>query len=330
MERSMARSYLSGGRPSRRYHRAHGLGNDYLVLDEGFGLPMTDARARLLCDRHRGVGSDGVLLATRPQKGADAAVRIFNPDGSEAEKSGNGVRIFAAWCYARRRFDRKKPIVIETLGGRVRARLQKRLAEGVLLTVEMGRASFLMRDLPMLAPDGRPAAADATWVGRPLGIGERSIAATCLSVGNPHAVLVGAPCDEKNLAELGPLVENHAQFPHRVNMQLCEVLDRRRVRALVWERGAGPTLASGSSACAVAAAGVESGRLDADVELEVVMPGGRLWVRVGSDRTLLQTGPVEEIADGEIADDLWRALSGPRPARAARGGKRAPRAARRG
>src|SRR5437868_4021558 len=105
-------------RATRRVHRAHGLGNDYLVLDERFGLPMTAERARRLCDRHRGVGADGVLVAGPGGKGADVSVRIFNPDGSEAEKSGNGLRIFAAWCYAKRDFNPKRPLTIDTLGGR--------------------------------------------------------------------------------------------------------------------------------------------------------------------------------------------------------------------
>jgi diaminopimelate epimerase len=296
---------------SRRYYRAHGLGNDYLVVGPKFGLTMTAARARLLCDRHRGVGSDGVLVAGAAQ-GADLAVRIFNPDGSEAEKSGNGVRIFAAWAWARGGCGADRPLAIDTLGGRVFARCGPRASDHVLITVSMGKVSFRMRDLPMLASDGSAPPDDATWIGRPLAVGERSIATTCLSVGNPHAVLLGAPCDETNLAELGPLVERHAQFPRRVNVQLCQPLDRRRVRALVWERGAGPTLASGSSACAVAAACAEAGHVVRDAVVEVQMPGGSLIVRVGADGAVEQTGPVAEIADGIIAKDLWRALSAAR------------------
>lgn len=296
--------------PARSYFRAHGLGNDYLVVDEAsFGLPMSAARATLLCDRHRGVGSDGVLVAVPAKQRGAVAVRIFNPDGSEAEKSGNGVRIFAAWCYARAGHEALRPLAIETLGGPVSARLVERGAEGVILCVGMGRVSFRMADLPMLREGGAVPSADECWVDRELTIGGRAVRATCLSVGNPHAVLLGAPCDEATLAALGPLVEAHAQFPRRTNVQLCEVIDRRTVRALIWERGAGPTLASGSSACAVVAACVEAGTLDVDAEIAVRMPGGVLGVRIAHDGALQQTGPVEEIGDGVIADDLWRRLS---------------------
>jgi diaminopimelate epimerase len=291
---------------NRRYFRAHGHGNDYLVVDAGFGLPMTAARARRICDRNRGVGSDGVLVESEG-KGADVGLRIFNPDGSEAEKSGNGLRIFAAWCFSRGGFDPARTLAIDTLGGRATARLLETRAECVMLSVSMGHVRYAMRDLPMLDVDGR--ASDARWIRRALRVGDRDVEATCLSVGNPHAVLLGASCDEATLHALGPLVERHAQFPNRTNVQLCEVLDRRRVRALVWERGAGPTLASGSSACAVVAACAESGRVDVDADVEVVMPGGSLLVRVGRDGALEQTGPVEAIADGEIAEELWRALS---------------------
>jgi diaminopimelate epimerase len=292
---------------NRRYFRAHGHGNDYLVVDAGFGLPMTAGRARRLCDRNRGIGSDGVLVETAID--GDIGLRIFNPDGSEAEKSGNGLRIFAAWCFSRGGFDPARPLTIDTLGGRTSARLIEIRADSMVLSVSMGRVSYLMRDLPMLDVDGRVAPPDARWVRRALTMGAQVVEATCLSVGNPHAVLLGAPCDEATLHSLGPMAERHTQFPKRTNVQLCEVTDRRRVRALVWERGAGPTLASGSSACAVVAACVENGSVDVDSDVEVVMPGGSLTVRVGRDGTLEQAGPVEPIADGEIADELWRALS---------------------
>jgi diaminopimelate epimerase len=291
----------------RGFRRAHGLGNDYLVVDsEHFGVPMTAARARLLCDRHRGIGSDGVLVGGA-SAAADVSVRIFNPDGSEAEKSGNGVRIFAADCFDRG-VATSDTLRIETLGGLVTARLRERREALSLLCVSMGTVRYAMRALPMLEPDGSTPGADDTWVERALKIGERSIVTTCLSVGNPHAVLLSAACDEATLLELGPQVERHAQFPQRTNVQLCEVLDRGRLRALIWERGAGPTLASGSSACAVVAACARAGRVDLDRDIEVVMPGGSLSVRLATDGTVEQTGPVEAICEGVVADDLWNAL----------------------
>ncbi len=289
---------------SRHFFRAHGLGNDYLVVDEDFGLPMSAARAQQICDRNRGVGSDGVLVAGPAPDGFDAAVRIFNPDGSEAEKSGNGVRIFAAWCF--RTWGRDRPLRISTLGGPVTARFLEARDHADWLRVSMGRVHFEMGALPMVEADGRPG---SRWVARELDVGGERVAATCLSVGNPHAVLLGARCDDETLLRLGPLVERHAQFPRRTNVQLCEVLGRRRVRALIWERGAGPTLASGSSACAVVAACVEAGTLDRDADISVVMPGGTLLVRIDAHGDLEQVGPVQAIADGEIDDALWGQLA---------------------
>ena len=274
------------------------------MVGEDFGLPMTATRVREICDRNRGVGSDGVLVAGPANDGFDASVRIFNPDGSEAEKSGNGVRIFAAWCFRTR--DRSTPLRISTVGGPVTARFLETREHADWLRVSMGRVRFEMSALPMVEADGSEG---SRWIARELDIAGERVVATCLSVGNPHAVLLGATCDESTLMRLGPLVEHHAQFPRRINVQLCEVLDRRRVRALVWERGAGPTLASGSSACAVVAACAEVGTVDRDADISVVMPGGTLLVRIDGSGELEQVGPVQHIAHGDIADGLWSQLS---------------------
>jgi diaminopimelate epimerase len=284
------------------YVRSHGLGNDYLVVDgEHFGLPLSPARIVAICDRHRGVGSDGILERVAAPAGFDAAVRIYNPDGSEAEKSGNGVRIFAKFCFDHGYYATTgKPIRIHTPGGPVSAELVAREADRTVLRVSMGRVSFRCADLPM---DGL---GNEEWIERKLEVGDRQITATCLSVGNPHAVLFDAPFVEAAVRKYGPLVENHAQFPRRTNVQFVEVVDRKSVRALIWERGAGWTLSSGSSSCAVAAACVRAGLTDRHVK--VVMPGGTLDVVVGDDWQLEQIGFAQEIAVGKIADDLASAL----------------------
>jgi diaminopimelate epimerase len=283
--------------------RSHGLANDYLVVDgERFGVALTVERIRMICDRHSGVGSDGILERVAAPSGFDAAVRIYNPDGSEAEKSGNGVRIFAKFCLDHAYVAAGRPIRIHTLGGPVSAELLAREADRTVLRVSMGRVSFRCADLPM---DGRGA---DEWVQKPLEVGDRTITATCLSVGNPHAVLFDAPFDDATVRKYGPLVENHAQFPRRTNCQFIEVVDRKTVRALIWERGAGYTMASGSSSCAVAAACVRAGLTDREVN--VVMPGGTLAVRVGDDWQLEQVGFAQEIAIGRLAPDLVHALGG--------------------
>lgn len=281
--------------------RSHGLGNDYLVVDgDSFGLPLTPARIVAICDRHAGVGSDGILERVSAPAGFDAAVRIFNPDGSEAEKSGNGVRIFAKFCLDHGYAATGKPIRIHTLGGPVSAELVSRDDDRTVLRVSMGRVSFRCADLPM---DGL---GNDEWIERKLDVGDRHITATCLSVGNPHAVLFDAPFVDAAVRKYGPLVENHAQFPRRTNVQFVEVADRSTVRALIWERGAGYTMSSGSSSCAVAAACVRAGLTDRRVK--VVMPGGTLDVVVGDDWQLEQIGWAQEIAVGKISGDLHAAL----------------------
>jgi diaminopimelate epimerase len=283
--------------------RSHGLGNDYLVVDGAtLGFDVTPERTRLICDRNRGVGSDGILVRVPAPSGFDAAVRIFNPDGSEAEKSGNGTRIYAKFCFDHG-YHKGDSIRLHTIGGTVSATLIAREKDRTLLRMSMARASFKCADLPM---DGR---GRDEWIEQPLVVGERTFRATCVSVGNPHTVLFDAPFDETSARKYGPLVENHAQFPNRTNVQLVSIVDRATVKALIWERGAGWTLASGTSSCAVAAACVRAGLTDRRVQ--VVMPGGTLEVVVGQHDDawqLEQVGSAQEVAVGRLSSDLLASL----------------------
>lgn len=281
--------------------RSHGLGNDYLVVDGAqFGIELTPARIVAICDRHTGVGSDGILERVAAPDGFDAAVRIYNPDGSEAEKSGNGTRIYAKFCFDHGYAPADRPLRIHTLGGPVTAQLVGRDADRSVLRMSMGRASFRCADLPM---DGRGA---DEWVERPLEVGGHRFVTTCVSVGNPHAVVFDAAFDEATTRALGPQIENHPQFPRRTNVQLVQPVDRHTVRALIWERGAGWTLASGTSSCAVAAACVRAGLTERRVRVD--MPGGALEVVVGDDWQLEQLGPAQEIAISRLSSDLLRTL----------------------
>jgi diaminopimelate epimerase len=278
-----------------QFVRSHGLGNDYLVVDgQALGFPLTPERIVKICHRHTGVGSDGILEVVPPPAGFDAAVRIYNPDGSEAEKSGNGVRIFAKFCWDHGYAQTGKSIKIHTLGGPVEAHPLERPKDRTVLRVSMGKVSFRCADLPMTGAD--------EWVQQKLQVGDRQLTATCLSVGNPHAVILDAPFDETFAKTYGPQIENHTQFPRRTNVQFIQVVDRGTVKALIWERGAGWTLSSGSSSCAVAAACVKANLTDRAVK--VVMPGGTLEVVVHDDWSLEQVGFAQEIAVGLIADDL--------------------------
>lgn len=268
-----------------RLVRSHGLGNDYLVLatDQVLTAPVV----RALCDRHRGVGGDGVLEHV-PSDVADYGLRIWNPDGSQAEKSGNGLRIFARYlvdhCYAPMAF------TVEVASGRVRCTIDPGTA---MVTVEMGQATFVPDQVPV-----RESLREAETV-----VGAQRLRITAVGIGNPHCVcfvghLIGpSGCiDDLPWRAWGRELEVDARFPNRTNVQFARVLSRRCIELRIWERGAGETQASGSSACAVAAVAVDTHRCDPDEDLELRMPGGSLRVRVAADLELVQTGPVEEIA----------------------------------
>jgi diaminopimelate epimerase len=274
--------------------KGHGLGNDYLVV-RAADLPggtLAPAAAAALCDRHRGVGADGVLVHV-PSERADAGVRIFNPDGSEAEKSGNGLRIFAKYLWDHGHV-RRPVFTVETAGGVVTC--ECRVADGRVdaVTVEMGRATFAASAIPM---DG--VAGDAIAVPLPLPSGE-TVVVTAVSVGNPHCVVFVDEPSEARCRTLGPLIERHRAFPRRTNVQLVRVLDRATLAMHVWERGAGYTLASGSSSCAAAAAAVRTGRADPG-PIRVDMPGGTLVVHVRDDSSLRLEGPVALTYAGTLA-----------------------------
>jgi diaminopimelate epimerase len=255
------------------------LGNDYLVLD--LPGPLEDVVALLptLCDRHRGLGSDG-LLAFDP---AAMTVRIFNPDRSEAQKSGNGLRITAA--HAVLEHGAADAFELRTIDRANAVRVLDRRGAEVTTELDIGRPSFRASDLP------------ADFVGEPeqvrLDTPAGRVEAVLVSVGNPHCVVFGEEVTRERCLELGPHLEVHPAFPERTNVQLCEVVDRARVRAEIWERGAGYTLASGTSASAVAAACMRRGLVDDHVTVQ--MPGGELAVRREPNGDLVQSGPARRV-----------------------------------
>jgi diaminopimelate epimerase len=276
-----------------RFVKGHGLGNDYLVLraDDLPGGVLAPAAVARVCDRHRGVGADGVLLHVASDR-ADFGVRIFNPDGSEAEKSGNGLRIFARYLWDHGHA-RRPGFTVETPGGIVAC--ECRVTDGRVdeVVVEMGRATFAAAAIPM-----RDVAGDAVEVALEV-VGER-VVVTALSVGNPHCVVFLDRPSEARCRVLGPALERHRAFPKRTNVQLVRVVDPAMLAIHVWERGAGYTLASGSSSCAAAAAAVRTGRIAAGA-IRVGMPGGELVVHVREDWSLRLEGPVVLTYTGELA-----------------------------
>jgi diaminopimelate epimerase len=267
------------------YVKSHGLGNDYIVIDPAnVPFAVTPEAVRLICDRHRGVGSDGILLVA-PAADADFGVRIFNPDGTEAEKSGNGARIFAKFLREHG-YTNKDHFTIHTLGGRVTCALEHEDGRVARITVDMGKARFDPLDA--------------------IEVGGRRFEVTSVSIGNPHCVIVVPDLATIDIQELGPKIETHPAFPHRTNVQFAQVVSRSEVRILIWERGAGYTLASGSSSCAVVAAVHRKGLVARDVT--VSMPGGRLSISIAADGEIRMRGPVEEICAGDLSPDLLRRL----------------------
>ena len=276
-----------------RFTKGNGLGNDYLVMEErDIDFPLGPAAVRWICHRNWGVGSDGILLRTASGV-ADVGLRIFNPDGSEAEKSGNGLRIFAKYLWERGGL-RKSPMRIETKGGVVEAVCHLAAGRVDQVTVEMGQATFRAPEIPMHGPDREV-------VGVPLQVGDRFLTVTAVSVGNPHCVVFTDALDDDEVRHLGPKIETHASFPNRTNVQFARVLARDRVEIRIWERGAGYTLASGSSSCAVAAAQRLQG------------PGGELVVEVRDDWSIRLQGPVAEACEGTLAPELVHALRADAP-----------------
>jgi len=267
------------------FAKSHGLGNDYIVLDgERFGITLTPERVRLLCHRNLGLGSDGILEVTK--RGERFFARIWNPDGSETERSGNGLRI-AAKFLSDHGYTIDGSFVIETVAGPVNAEVFRRGGRVYAVRLEMGQAGV-----------------DRSV--RSLEVGGVKLDVCVVSVGNPHCVIFGEPLTRERLLTLGPLVERHAKFPERINVQLAQADARDRARMLVWERGAGHTLASGTSACAVATACYDRGLVDG--KLTVEMEGGLLELEVAPDLTLIMTGPVEEVYVGTLSPDLRQRL----------------------
>jgi diaminopimelate epimerase len=264
--------------------KMHGLGNDFVLLDCLGGTERTDAEwARLadrMCDRHFGIGADGILLAL-PSETADVRMRIFNADGSEAEMCGNGVRCLAR--YARDRGLATDQLRVETLAGMLDLTFPGGAGD---VRVDMGPPRLSPREIPMVADGDR--ALDV-----PLGVDGVTLRVNAVSMGNPHAVvfLDADALDALPLHTVGPLVERHAAFPQRTNFEAVAVAAPHAATVRVWERGAGPTLACGTGACAVTVAGILTGRLESPVA--VTLPGGTLHVEWEPGGSVFMTGPTE-------------------------------------
>ena len=274
-----------------KFTKMQGLGNDYVYVNcfqEKIEEPAE--LARKISDRHFGVGSDGLIMIN-PSDKADFEMEMYNADGSRGEMCGNGIRCVAKYVYDYGLTD-KKSISVETLGGIKYLDLTVEDGKVKLVKVDMGRPELEPSKVPVIAEGDR--AVDA-----PIMVEGKEYRMTCISMGNPHAV-VFVDCDvrELPLEEIGPKFENHERFPKRVNTEFVRVLDRHTAEMRVWERGSGETLACGTGACAVAAACALNGHTEDEVTVKLL--GGDLHIKWDRENdTIYMTGPAEVVFDGE-------------------------------
>ncbi len=269
-----------------------GTGNDFVVVDARDTERDWPSLAVAACDRHFGIGADGLLLVL-PSDAAGLRMRIFNPDGSEAEMCGNGIRCFVKYAVERGLAPlRDGAMRVETLAGVLEAQPALDGGRVASVRVAMGRPRFAPQEVPV-AIEAEPPLTDVR-----LEVDGRELSVTCVSMGNPHAVeFLESPVSDFPLEAIGPLVERHPLFPNRVNFEIARPLARGRIEARVWERGAGITLACGSGAAAVLVAARLRGL--ADERVEVSLPGGPLTLEWDGSGEVYLTGPAEEVFEGE-------------------------------
>jgi diaminopimelate epimerase len=275
-----------------RFWKYHALGNDYIVMDpKDLPAPLTIEQVKVICHRNFGVGSDGILLGPLPSTKAPFGLRIYNPDGSEAEKSGNGLRIFSRYLWDRK-LVADKEFAIETAGGVVKSTV---FDSGKMVRVEMGKVTFWSDEIPVTGPRREV-------INEKISVGGRTFDFCSASIGNPHCVLPLAEIGADLAKQFGPHLEVHSNFPRRTNVQFLKVLDRANIQIEIWERGAGYTLASGSSSSAAACVAHKLGLCDRS--LTVHMPGGKLSIEIGKGFDVLMTGPVTKVSEGTISAEI--------------------------
>ncbi len=275
-----------------RFLKYHGLGNDYLVIrPEALNAELTEGAIVRICHRNYGLGSDGILLGPLESDSCDYGLKIYNPDGSEAEKSGNGLRIFAR-SLRDDGIAESDTFTVETAGGAVSCEL---IDEGKLVRVEMGGVSFNSADIPV-SGEAREV------MNEEFEIDGETLIYCAATVGNPHCVVLHDAPTPNIAHRFGPHIETDSRFPERINVQFLKVRDRNNIQIEIWERGAGYTLASGSSSTAAAAVARKLGHCDAAITVH--MPGGELEIEFDDDFNATMTGPVTRVAEGEADPGL--------------------------
>ena len=282
-----------------KYTKYHALGNDYLVLDPKDGpLPEKEEIVRI-CHRNFGLGSDGILYGPLNTEKADFGLRIINPDGSEAEKSGNGLRIFARYLHDSGTV-KHDAFTVDTLGGLVTCQVGE-CADSI--TVDMGRVEFSAEGTTADTKDSK-----SQNIGQELSFNGKTQTVYIADIGNPHCVVVQDEISAKQAKEDGAAIELHANFPNRTNVQFLKIIDRNNIQIEIWERGAGYTLASGSSSSAAAAVAHRIGLCDCDIIVH--MPGGQIKIQIGDNYAVRMTGPTTRVALIDFDEDALRFKQG--------------------
>lgn len=281
-----------------RFHKYHALGNDYIVLNPADfpswkPAPTVD-QIRVVCHRNFGVGSDGILWGPLPSTSSQFGLRIFNPDGSEAEKSGNGLRIFSRYLWDQG-LVKNPSFSVETPGGNVQSAIKD---SGKLITVAMGSVSFDSAKIPVTL-----AGAAREVINEKIAILDREFTYCAATIGNPHCVIPLPQVTPELAHKYGPHLEVHPNFPRKTNVQFLQVIDRKNIRIEIWERGAGYTLASGSSSSASAAVAHRLGLVDRGVTVH--MPGGQIGIEIGDGFSIMMTGTVNKVAEGVMHPELF-------------------------
>lgn len=273
--------------------RYHGLGNDYLVFDPNHNeLKLDEANVKMLCDRNEGLGADGVLEG--PILKEDGMhVKVWNPDGSESETSGNGVRIFAKYLMDHE-YVKEQKFSIQTLSGPIEVEcLNNRATE---FRVKMGKASFISREIPVTGEVREV-------INESFIFHNKEYKTTCLTVGNPHCIIFMNQVTPELAKELGPYVENADEFPEKMNLQICRKIDTGNLDIEIWERGSGYTKASGTGSCAAAVAAYRLGLVENRVNVN--QPGGMIQIDIKDDDTIYMTGTVGYVADMSVAESFF-------------------------
>ncbi|ABO50221.1 diaminopimelate epimerase [Desulforamulus reducens MI-1] len=273
------------------FTKVHGLGNDFILVNAGTGQGFTDdcsTLAKEVCDRKFGIGADGLVLLYDSGV-ADVRMKIVNSDGSEAEMCGNAIRCVAKYLYDHG-IIKKDEIKVETLAGIIVPQIIQQEGSVKAVRVDMGEPRVERAEIPMIGPPGQV-------IGEELAVNGKVYLVTAVSMGNPHCIIFVPDLEDISLTQVGPQIEVHPAFPKKTNVEFVQVLGPNEVRMVVWERGAGPTMACGTGACAVAVAGVLNGFTERMVTVH--LPGGSLMIEWAENGRIYMTGPATEVFSGE-------------------------------